>query len=546
MEFESLLGDFDLANINKKTVLLTGELDLDLPSVLSVSFGSPQVKFNLTSKRKAIIKKVLQEMNNQIESGIPIYGTTTSYGGRAGVVLNHGDEKKRLKNATRLSESIVHVDVSTGTPIPKEIVRAAILIRLNMLLTGVSAIRLETLDKLRVLLNSGITPIVGRYGSVGASGDLAQNGRVLSTLLQLPNIKVWNKNGLEVEASSALRKARIQPIKLAPKEGLALVNGDNFSSASCLFVAHSVGKLMTLNHIVDALIIQSLKGSNRNFHPFLSSVRPHPGQKFSSELLKNLLDGSKLSLQELNGHKLKNDGELVQDPYSIRCLPQFYGSDWEALLSIWETLKINVNSVSDNPLWVTPEYTLKNEKAYQWVSGGNFMAMHMSESLDSLRKIMVHIIKLNDRHLARLVHPAFNHGLPANLSDNEAISQSTFKGLQTQMGMYETYSSLLVTPASTAFGTHEEYNQDITSHAPSSSILAWELLEVAKYAVATNLIAACQAIDLRGGEKLLSPKTRPIYNWLRKKVPYIKKEQPLGGYLEKVSSDILKVYFDIK
>ena len=541
MKFKGLFKDIVFSGKRQKTVYLTGDLDLSLSSVLSVAFGNPEVRFKLTPKRKETIKNVLRAMNDQIRSGTPMYGTTTSYGGRAGVVLNHGDEKKRFENAVLLSESIIHVDVSTGSPIQKEIVRAAMAIRLNMLLTGVSAIRLETLDKLRQLLNKNLTPIVGRYGSVGASGDLAQNGRILSVLLQFPGVKVWDSNGKVVNASELLKKEDIQPIKLDPKEGLALVNGDNFSSASCLFVAYSVSRLLIINHLVNAIVVQVLKGSNRNFHPFLSKVRSHPGQELSAKLFRSFLKGSRLSLQELNGHKLKSDGELVQDPYSIRCLPQYYGPDWEALLSIWETLKININSVSDNPLWVTPDFTLRGEVPYQWVSGGNFMAMNMSESIDRLRKIMVHIIKLNDRHLARLVYPAFNHGLPANLSDHEAASQSTFKGMQTQMGMYDVYSSLLVSPASTAFGNHEEFNQDITSHAPSSSILAWELLKVTKYAIATNLIAACQAVDLRGGGKMLSPKTRPLYEWLRKFVPYIKREQPLGGYLEEVSRSLLEI-----
>jgi histidine ammonia-lyase len=189
-------------------------------------------------------------------------------------------------------------------------------------------------------------------------------------------------------------------------------------------------------------------------------------------------------------------------------------------------------------LWVTPESVTENEEPYQWISGGNFLAMHMAESLDRIRKILLHIVKQNDRHLARLVHPLFNRGLPANLSDKNAVSQATFKGLQTQMGMFEVYSSLLVYPASTAFGTHEEFNQDITSHAPASSILARELMQIAKLATATNFIAACQAIDLRGGSKLLSPATKYLYDWLRQYVPYIKKEQPLGHYVEKVAGHL--------
>ncbi len=519
-------------------VKLSGKQDLDLTSVLNIALNNSKVVFEIPEGIKRRNERIILEKFKQIKEGVPIYGTTTSYGGRAGVVLNIGSAEMRLKKATELSESIVHVDVSTGPKIPKEIVRAALLIRMNMLLPGYSGIRTEVLEVLRQMLNEDVTPLVGGYGSVGASGDLAQNGRIVSALLQLPSVKVWNKKGKVDGVRKVLHKLGIQPIKLEAKEGLALVNGDNFSSAACLIVVYETIKLLLLDLSCSALVIQALKGSMRNFHPLISAIRPHPGQAFTADLLIKLLDESKLAKQDLRNPVPLDKDELVQDPYSIRCLPQFFGPDWEALGSIWQTLKININSVSDNPVWTTPEHIVPGEEPYQWVSGGNFMAMNMSESLDRVRKILSHIIKLNDRHLARLVHPKFNKGLPANLSDKDAKSQAVFKGLQTQMGMFDVYSSLLLTPASTAFGTHEEFNQDITSHAPSSAILARELLNVAKLSVSTNLIAVCQAIDLRGGRDLLSPTTKPVYDWVRKQVRYINKAQPLGYLVEKVANNL--------
>ena len=522
------------------TVSLTGDQKLTIASIISVGEGRSKVALKISDKYRNRFKTVRKKIFEQISQGVPIYGTTTSYGGRANVILNKGNAEKRLLNATKLSQSIVHVDVSTGPTIPKEIVRSAILIRINMLMPGLSGIRIKILEVLSKLLNQDIIPNIGQYGSVGASGDLAQNGRIVSLLLQLPSVMVTNENGKVYEARKILKKNGIEAVVLEPKEGLALVNGDNFSSSAASFVAYETLQLLLLNLSCNALIVQALRGSLRNFHPILSKVRPHKGQEFTSYILRSLLKDSKLARQDLKEPSYRGNDESVQDPYSIRCIPQYFGPDWENLASIWETITINVNSVSDNPIWTTPEYVDSGEKPYQWVSGGNFLAMHMSDSLDRLRKILVHIIKLNDRHLARLVHPKFNNGLPANLSDKMAISQTTFKGLQTQMGMYDVYSSLLVNPASTAFGSHEEFNQDVTSHSFSSAILSWELLRIARYAIATNLIASCQAIDLRGGPDLLSPSTRLLYKWVRSNVPYIKKEQPLGHYVEKLSDDLLK------
>jgi phenylalanine ammonia-lyase len=239
-----------------------------------------------------------------------------------------------------------------------------------------------------------------------------------------------------------------------------------------------------------------------------------------------------------SGHIPREAGEIIQDPYSIRCLPQYYGPGWETISQAWKTIEINANSVSDNPLWTTPSYTTEKEEPYKWVSGGNFLAMHMSDTLDKLRKVAIHIVKQNDRHLARLIHPQMNNGLPANLSDAKDISQCTFKGVQTQMGMYEVYASALAVPISTAFGVHEELNQDITSHAMTSARLTLEVLDITKYAIASNFIAAAQAIDLRGGPELVSPVTKNLYTWLREQVPYTNKSQPLGNYVETIAANL--------
>jgi len=523
----------------RQQVAFSGRQDTSIASVLFIANNKSYLNFEIPQDVKRRNAKIISEISKQIGLGVPIYGTTTSYGGRAGVFLNSGTESTRLKNATDLSRSIVHVDVSTGPILPVEVVRAAIAIRINMLLPGFSGIRIEVLDALRQLLNKNITPIVGSYGSVGASGDLAQNGRIVSALLALPSVYAFDSKGRKTKIKTLFKKIGIEPVRLAPKEGLALVNGDNFSSATAVIIADEVAKLLLIEVGCSALFIQSIMGSSRNFHPLLSKLRPHEGQEFVSGILRNLLDNSSLAKQDLQGPLTADKNELVQDPYSIRCLPQYLGSDWEILGNIWKTLTININSVSDNPVWTTPETVLKNEVPYQWVSGGNFMAMHVAESLDMLRKILVHLIKLNDRHLARLVHPKFNKGLPANLSGNRSIGQLTFKGLQTQMGMFDVYSSLLVSPASTAFSYHEEFNQDITSHAPSSGILARELLRVAKLAIATNLIAVCQAIDLRGGPRLLSGSSRPIYDWVRSKVSFIRTVQPLGHVVELVAGQLM-------
>jgi histidine ammonia-lyase len=159
--------------------------------------------------------------------------------------------------------------------------------------------------------------------------------------------------------------------------------------------------------------------------------------------------------------------------------------------------------------------------------------------MDNLRKVLTHIVKLNDRHLARLVNPNENNGLTANLSDESAITHCTFKGVQIQSGMFDVYSSLLSIPVSTFFGVHEENNQDITSHALTSGILGIENLRITRYSIAQNLIAVIQGVDLRGGPDNLSPQTRPMYDFIREKVQYAKKEKPLHNDIETIYDTVV-------
>lgn len=524
----------------KQSINLNGEHSLTLPEIISVALSSPTVKLQPSIEVTQRHQAVLKHIKDQISNGVPIYGVSASYGARASLVINQGDKDKKWHDAQKLTEAIAHVDVSTGEPLPATITRAAMLIRLNMLMPGYSGVSLETLQCLADLINSGITPIVGRYGTLGASGDLAQNGRVLSVLRQLDSVNVWDKSGHEVPAKQALSEIGLKPLSLEPKEGLGMVNGDNFSTAAATMIAYELANLWLLNTGIMALSIQVLKGSTRDFHPLLTRIRPHPGQIFTASILRQLLEKSQLAHQELAGHEERQPGESVQDVYSIRCLPQYFGPDIERFDLTIESLVRNANAVSDNPLWTTPETITEGEAPYQWVSGGNFLAMHMSEALDSMRKLAVHMVKQNDRHLNRMINRNLNNGLPANLSDETALSQCTFKGLQTQMGMFEVYASILAAPVNTAFGIHEELNQDLTSHALTSAIMTWEVIKLVRRAMATNLIAACQGVDLRGGPDLLSPTTEPLYHWLRHRVPYIKSEQPLGHYVEAIAADLLE------
>jgi len=377
------------------------------------------------------------------------------------------------------------------------------------------------------------------YGGLGASGDLAQNQRVVSFLRGLPHAKVLNETGALERGPDALRRHGLSPLRLDPKEGLALVNGDNFSTAIALDVLYRVMQLLLANIATGAWTIELLRGSNRAFHPLLSQVRSHAGQSEVSALYRQLLDGSRLAYQELPGPRRRLPGEQVQDVYSLRCLSQFEGVMMETVRRALDVITVNANSASDNPLWVPEEMATAGEEPWQWVSGGNFLAMHMAETLDSLRKIITQMIKRNDRHLARLVSAADSNGLPPNLSiAGETVSGCAFKGVQIQSGMLEVYSMVLAAPVTTLFGVCEERNQDITSHAVTSGLLALQNLELLRYSLAGNWLALAQATEFRGGAHLLSPRTQPLYRFVRSQSEQVRSERALAPDIELLASSL--------
>jgi histidine ammonia-lyase/tyrosine ammonia-lyase len=446
--------------------------------------------------------------------------------------MTDGAADTRLRFAQAISRAIGHLDVSVGPVFPKEVVRAAILVRINMLMRGVSAVKLADLEIYRQLLNRQITPLVNQYGGLGASGDLAHNCRVLSALRHCPGIKVWDRAGEVREAREVLTEEQLPPLALDPKAGLGLCNGDNFSTALAILLARDTLDALLIAAVLGAMTIEVPRGSIRSFHPQIDALRPHGGQREVAELYRYLLDGSQLAYQEMKKHQTREPGVSVQDGYSLRGIAQYHGVNFEKIKAVFSTLEINANSVSDNPLWVAPEYATAGEEPWQWVSGANFLAMHVVDAVDSLRKIMTQIVKLNDRHLARMVTPHQNNGLPANLSDASAVTQCAFKGVQIQAGMLDVYSSLLSLPVSTFFGVHEEGNQDITAHSLTSGILALENLRLVRYSIVQNLLAVAQAVDLRGGPARLSARTRPVYEFIRERTAYVTEERPLHQDIE--------------
>lgn len=531
---QDILVALDRIMARKPAEVVLGERPLEPRDVLAVARQKTPVRFTDNPEVLGRIAACHERVMQDVAKGVPVYGLNTGYGGQAGRVIVDGSEDARLWVARAISEAIVAIDVSVGPPFDVDVVRAGMLLRINMLLGGASGVKLGDLDLLRRLLNLGLTPYVQQYGGLGASGDLAHNARVVSVLRQLEGARVWNAEGRLADAREALRAVGLEPLELDPKAGLGLCNGDNFSTGLAILLAADTLRILLLAIVTSALTVEALRGSDRSVHPLLEAVRPHDGQREAAGLVRHLLAGSRLAYQEMTGHQVRPPGESVQDAYSLRGIAQYLAVGIEKTKAALTTLTVSANAVSDNPLWVPPDRVTPGEPPWQWVSGANFLAMHAAEAIDGLRKTLTQVVKLVDRHLARLVNPHLSNGLPANLSEVTAISGCAFKGVQIQSGMFDIYSTYLSFPVTTLFGVHEEGNQDITTHALTSGMLATENVRVARYALAQILLALAQAIDHRGGPEQLAPATRPVYEFVRERAEYTVSERPLHMNIERL------------
>jgi len=221
------------------SISLSGKANLSLREILHIALNNAEVKLELSDASKKAIKACHDGMIEQVETGLPIYGTNSSFGEQASRLRISEQAENRIKSAKEISESILFTDVSVGPALPDELVRAAMLIRANMLLQGVSAVKQDDIEIFLSFLNHKITPIVGAYGSLGASGDLAQNCRILSAAMHKAHVKVnvTTEKDIKLEKQNAketLEELNIPKLELEPKAGLGLVNGDNFSTAAAI------------------------------------------------------------------------------------------------------------------------------------------------------------------------------------------------------------------------------------------------------------------------------------------------------------------------
>jgi phenylalanine ammonia-lyase len=429
-------------------------------------------------------------------------------------------------------------------------IRAAMLIRANSHALGLSGLRLELIQRIVTFLNANVTPHVREFGSIGASGDLAPLASIAGALLGLDKSFKVDFDGEEVDSLVALDRLGLPRLTLLPKEGLAMINGTCVMTGIAARCAYDTRVLLKLIMGTHALIIQALNASNQSFHPFIHASKPHPGQVWTAAYILQLIEGSKLIRDELQGRLEYRIGELIQDRYSIRCLPQFLGPLVDGLDLVARQITTEMNSACDNPL-IDPEKGMDYH-------GGNFLGQYIAVAMDQLRHYLGLMAKHIDVQIALLVTPEFSNGLSPCLIGNTGRKVNMgLKGLQICGNSIAPLLAYYGQSLTDRFPTHaEQYNQNINSLGFGAANLARQSIEAFQQYIAVALMFGVQAVDLRthllfghyDARTCLSPSSSALYEAVREVVgrppsqvaPYISNdnEQPFDVHIQQIASDI--------
>ena len=404
-----------------------------------------------------------------VASGETVYGVNTGFGLLANQTIP-ADRLTELQTNLILSHS-----AGLGEPLPRHVTRLMIVLKLLGLGRGYSGVRPLVIDALQALLDRDAMPVIPSQGSVGASGDLAPLAHLIAALMGYGKIDVA---GTILPASEALQKLAMQPLELGPKEGLALINGTQASTAIALDALFAAERVFAAAIASGALSVEALKGSAKPFDTRISALRGQPGQIRVAAAIAELLEGSAI---------LASHGRCgkVQDPYSFRCQPQVMGAALDLLDNAARTLTIEAGAVTDNPIVFPDEDTA--------ISGGNFHAQPVAFAADIITLALCEIGSISERRTAVLVDPKMS-GLPAFLTDDPGINSGLMIPQVTAAALVSENKSLAF-PASVDSIPTSAGQEDHVSMAPIAARKACQVARNAAGVVAVELIAAAQGID---------------------------------------------------
>ncbi len=467
------------------------------------------VKVSLTKKAIDKIVKCRQYVEQIIDDGKIVYGLTTGFGKFANIKINKEDIALLQKN---LIES--HA-VAVGANLSVEETRAIMLLRINVLAKGHSGIRLQTLQTLIDMLNFGIHPLIPEKGSVGASGDLSPLSHLALVVIGKGKAEL---KGEIMEGAEALSKASLKPIILQAKEGLALNNGTQVMTGIGVLTLLKAEHLCRMADVIAAATIDALKATSEAFNSLVHKLRPHRGQLISAENIFSLLEESEI-------RKNHQNCENVQDAYSLRCSSQVHGAVRDALRYTRESLEVEINSATDNPLIFPDEDKV--------ISGGNFHGEPIAIACDTMGMSVAELANISERRIEQMYNPALNRGLNAFLAPTPGID-SGFMIAQLTAASLVSENKVLSHPSCVDSIPTSANQEDHVSMGTISAVNARTIIDNVSYVLGIELMSAVQALDASPYKS--SPSLQVLRGIVREEVRKLEKDRFIQNDILKMKS----------
>lgn len=493
-------------------VLDGSSLTIDSVHTAARSAGSRIV---LSDQARANVQNARDAVERWIAEGRIVYGMTTGFGEFANVFIPT-EQVEELQENLVMSHS-----AGMGPLLPADVVRAMMILRVNALAKGLSGIRLSTLDTMMAIFNAGLVPDIPSAGSVGSSGDLAPLSHLALALI--------GKGEISGEpAHVVLERHGITPVRLAAKEGLALINGTQMMAAyGCLAIADA-RRLIATADVAGALSADALRGTDNAFDDRLHAARPHPGQRQTARNLRTLMAGSGIRESHREG-----DGK-VQDAYSIRCMPQVHGATRDTIDYCATVVEREINSATDNPL-VFPDDDVHLE-------GGNFHGQPLALVLDFLAIAIAELANISERRTERLVNASLG-GLPRFLTPRGGLHSGMMIAQYTAASMVSE-NKVLAHPASVDSIPTSANQEDHNSMGSIAAKKLRSIVDNVQSVIAIEVLCAAQGIDLLRPLRTSAPLERVVAT-VRQVVPFADRDRILYRDMEAVrslvaSGDILR------
>ena len=454
-------------------IIITHNEELTLDELVAVARGKATVK--LHESAKAVINKSRSAVEQMLKEGRIVYGITTGFGSFYNKTINPDETHDLQRN---LIES--HA-CGVGNPLPEDVVRAMILLRVKSLSQGFSGIRLSTIEKLLEMLNKNVIPVVPEKGSLGASGDLCPLSHLVLPLLGKGEAYF---NGEQLTGQEAMNRAEIETIELEAKEGLALNNGTQCMTAVGALAVYDALNLMETAELSAALSLEALNGRIDAFEASIHELRRQDGQKTSAERMRENTANSTFLYDIDTNPKF----ERVQDAYALRCIAQVHGASRDAINYVNSIIQREMNAVTDNPL-------IFDSTA---ISSGNFHGQPIALAMDFLGIALAELANISERRLERMVNKDLSNGLTPYLTDEgKGGLHSGFMLVQYAAAALVSENKILAHPASVDSISSSNNQEDHVSMGTIAARKAAEILENTRNVIAMELLTAAQAVDLR-------------------------------------------------